>query len=64
MTEDQYKSILNEITSIAKGLQSLSEEIAAIKNAIPENFVDLRISTDGAIEEVQSVCETVDYLDL
>lgn len=61
MNDEQYKYLLSELANIKEGLQNLEEAVAFVKNNLPDNFVDLRISNDGAVEEVQVVCDDLEY---
>ena len=55
MCDDQ--NILNEINSLNKSVQELKKLVIRLTNKLPDNIENLRISSDGAIEEVQLVCE-------
>jgi septal ring factor EnvC (AmiA/AmiB activator) len=59
MTQDQLDYLLDQIKELKQDIEKVRKEVLIIKNSLPDNFQDLRITGDGSIEEVAYTCEAL-----
>ena len=62
--QPQLKDVIKELKKLSIKIDRLQKDVNNIKENIPENFYDLRITTDGALEEIIKVTESLGDDDL
>ena len=56
--------LLNQLDELNKRIEKISSQVADLKTQLPENFSELRISSYGSIEEINSLNQPIEDSDL